>query len=197
MFFGEALGPFRDKVNMRTLTQHLARGTNWIGKMLDAADSASAESRSVHDEGVELHFALAVEKAAATGIEGFVIFHYHDSFFDCIQRCAVFVQHAPALGECFAHAVEVRFDKPVRNGPRASVYEQNWVIRQGSLSKNSSVYHRGAVFFPLSLLMSSRKRLASAGARGTSRQLAATMQSGQRQSGLHAAHDCFNDAQGQ
>jgi len=135
VFCSKPFRPFRDKIYMRTFTQNLARGANRIRKMLYAANAASAKRGSVHDEGVELYLALAIEKAAATRVEGLVIFHDDDSFFDRIERCVTPLKDTPALGERFAHAVQVRFDKRVRNGPRASVDEQNWVIRQEGLRK--------------------------------------------------------------
>ncbi len=135
VFFSKPFRPLRDKIYMRTFTQHLPSGANRIGDPLHAADSASAKRRSVHDEGIELHFAIAVEEAAPTRIEGFVVFHDDNSFFDRIQRCATPLKDTPALGERFAHAVQVRFDKRVRNGPCASVDQQNWVISQEGLRK--------------------------------------------------------------
>ena len=76
------LRAFSDEIDVRTLTQDLARCTHWISQPFHAANSSSAQSGSIHDERVELHFAVAVEEAAATGVEGLVIFHNDDCFLD-------------------------------------------------------------------------------------------------------------------
>src|SRR5439155_12371482 len=44
------LRAFCDKVNMRTLTQHLSRGPDGIRNWLDAANSAGTKRASVHNE---------------------------------------------------------------------------------------------------------------------------------------------------
>ncbi len=88
---------------------------------LDAAHASAAQRGAVHDEGIELHFAVAIEKAAAAGIESLVVFHDDDSFFDRIERRPATLEHAPARGHGVAHAVEMGFDHVVGNGPGAAM----------------------------------------------------------------------------
>src|ERR1700674_3162104 len=81
----ETLRAFSDEIDVRALRQDLARGTHWISQPFHAAHYASAQSGSIHDERVELHFAVAVEEAATAGVEGLVIFHNDDCFLDRID----------------------------------------------------------------------------------------------------------------
>ena len=76
-------------------------------KALNAANASGAQGRSIHDEGVELHFAVAIEEAAATRVESLVVFHDDHGFFDRIERRPATFEHAPARGHRVAHAVEM------------------------------------------------------------------------------------------
>ena len=92
---------------------------------LNTAHAAAAQGGAIHDERVELHFAVAIQKAAAAGVEGLVIFHDDDSFFDRIERRPAALEHAPARSHGVAHAVEMSFHHVVRNGPGAAMNYQN------------------------------------------------------------------------
>ena len=127
---GEALGAFADEVYVRAFAQNLARGADGIAQPFDAADAAGAERGAVHDEGVELHSAVAVEKAAAPGVEGLVVFHDDDGFFDRIERRATTLEHAPARGERVVDAADVGVDHVIGHGPGAAVNHQNGIGRQ-------------------------------------------------------------------
>ncbi len=87
---------------------------------------------AVHDEGIELHFAVAIEKAAAPGVESLVIFHDDDSFFDRIERRAAALKHPPTRSHGIAHAIEMGFDHVVGNGPGAAMNNQNGFAGKGS-----------------------------------------------------------------
>ena len=125
MLCGEALRAFGYKVHVRAVAQNLASRADGIAKALDAANASGAQGRAVHDEGIELHLAVAIEKAAATGVESLVVFHDDHSFFDRIERRSATFEHAPARGHRVAHAVEMSFDHVVRNGPCAAMNDQN------------------------------------------------------------------------
>ena len=60
--------------------------------------------RAVHDERVQLHSPIHVEKRAPAGVEGLVFLHRHHRGFDRIQRAAAAFQHLPALGGRRFHA---------------------------------------------------------------------------------------------
>ena len=130
MLGGEALGAFGDEVNVRAIAQDFAGGAHGIAQSFDAADAASAEGGAVHDEGVELDFAVAVEEAAAAGIEGFVVFHHDDRCFDGVEGGAAALQRVPACGCRVADALEVGVDHVIGDGPGAAVNDQGWVSGQ-------------------------------------------------------------------
>ena len=109
------------------VAENLAGGANRVAQALDAADAAAAEGRAVHDESVELHFAVAVQETAASGVESFVVFENDDGFFDRVESRAAAFQHAPSGGGGIAHTVEVRLDHVIGNGPGAAVNDQNGI----------------------------------------------------------------------
>src|SRR5437899_5498193 len=122
---GELLGAFADKIHVRTLAENLAGGAHRIAQPLDTADASGAERGSVHDERIELDFAVAIEEAAASGVEGLVVFHDDDGFLDGIERRAAAFEHAPSRGQRVGHAAEVRVDHVVGYGPSAAMNDQN------------------------------------------------------------------------
>src|ERR1019366_8618984 len=122
---GKTFGAFSDKIDVRTVAKNLPGGANRVAQTFDATHSAAAEGRAVHDEGVELHLAVAVQEAAAAGVKGFVILESDHGFFDRIERGAATFERAPSCRGSIAHAVEVRLDHVVGNGPGAAVYDQN------------------------------------------------------------------------
>ena len=124
---GKALGAFGDKINVRAVAENFAGGADRVAQALDAADAAAAQGRAVHDERVELHFAVAVEETAASGVESFIVFENDHGFFNRVERRAAAFEHAPSGGGGVAHAVEVRLDHVVGNGPGAAVYDQNGI----------------------------------------------------------------------
>ncbi len=82
MLLSKALGAFSDKIHMRTLAQHLAGSTDGIRNVFHAADSAGTKRGSVHDEGIKLNLALAIQEATPAGINGLIVFHNDDSLLD-------------------------------------------------------------------------------------------------------------------
>ena len=127
---GEVLRAFADEINVRAFAQNLARGAHRIAQALDAADAAGAERGAVHDEGVELDFAVAIEKAAASGVEGLVVFHDDDGFLDGVERRAAALEHAPSRSQRVGDAANVGVDHVIGHGPRAAVNDQNGISRQ-------------------------------------------------------------------
>src|SRR5208282_893000 len=121
MLGGKALGAFRHKIDMRAVAKNFAGGANRVAQALDATDAAAAQGRTVHDESVELHFAIAVQETAAAGVEGFVVLENDDGLFDRVQSRAAAFEGAPSRGNGIAHTVEVRFDHVVGNGPGSAV----------------------------------------------------------------------------
>ena len=98
--------------------------------MLDAADASGTQRAAVHDQRVELYFAVAIEKAPASGVKGLVIFHDHDCFLDRIERRTAAAEHFPSRRQGVADAIQMRVDHVIRNGPGAAMDEQNGISRQ-------------------------------------------------------------------
>src|SRR3954465_14527655 len=105
MLFGKALGAFSYEVNVRALAQHLPRGADGIGNVLNAAHSPGAEGVAIHNESIELNLAFAVQKTATASVEGFVVFHHHNCGFDCIKRRASTLKQVPPGSHGLAHAI--------------------------------------------------------------------------------------------
>ena len=82
---GELFGSLGDEVDVRALVEDEAGGLDGVAQALDAGDSAGAEGGAVHEEGVELDAAFAGEEAAASGVEGGVVFEFGDSGFDSVD----------------------------------------------------------------------------------------------------------------
>jgi hypothetical protein len=139
MLGGETFRAFSYEIYMRTLTQNFTGGAHWIAQTLDAAYASGAQGCAFHDERVELHFAVAIEEAAASGIEGLVVFHDHDGFFDGVERGAAAAQYLPACGLGVADSVEVSLDHVIWNGPGASVDNQNRISGQKDSSRDGLV----------------------------------------------------------
>ncbi len=74
-----------DEVDVRAFIQHQPRRANRIAQPLDAGDSAGAQIRAVHQQGVHLHAAILRQKRAASGVEGLVVFHDGDRGLDRID----------------------------------------------------------------------------------------------------------------
>jgi hypothetical protein len=98
--------------------------------VLHTPDSARAQCRSVHQQRVQLNFALTIQKAATTRIEGFIVFHHDDRCFRRIERRTAALEDAPSRRTSVLHAVQVSFDEIVRNCPRAAVNEENRIAHE-------------------------------------------------------------------
>ncbi len=127
MLGGKTFSAFGDEIDVRAVAENLAGGANRIAQALDATYAAAAQGRAIHDEGVELDFAVAVQETAAAGVEGFVVFENDDGFFDRVKSRAAAFQNAPSGSGGVAHAVEVSFDHVVGNGPGTAMNYQNWI----------------------------------------------------------------------
>src|SRR5271163_1189712 len=98
--------------------------------MFHAAHAPGTKSCALHNQSIELHFAISVKEAAASCVKGLIIFHDHDCFLDRVERRAPSLQHLPASRHRIAHAIEMSLDHVIRNGPCTAVDEQNWIYRQ-------------------------------------------------------------------
>jgi hypothetical protein len=82
---GELLGSGADEIDMGALFENEARGLDGIAEAFDTGHAASLQAAAVHEKGVELNAAVGGEKAAATGVEGGIVFEDGDGCFDGIE----------------------------------------------------------------------------------------------------------------
>src|SRR6266446_772373 len=122
---GESLRAFGDEIDVRAFTEDLARGADGVGDAFHASYTSSSKSTAVHDEGVELDLAIAIEEAAAAGVEGLVVFHDDYGFFDCVEGRAAALEDAPSSSGGVADAIEMSVHHVIGNGPGAAVDDQN------------------------------------------------------------------------
>src|SRR5580704_242318 len=120
----EFFGALRHKIHMRTLTQNLPRRPHRIAQPFHASHTAGAQRGSIHDERVELHAPVAIQKAAPPGVKSLVIFHDDDGLLDRIKRRAAALEHAPSRSQRVVYPAQVRLDHVIRHGPRPAVHHQ-------------------------------------------------------------------------
>src|SRR5262249_11685622 len=94
---------------------------------------------SLHDECVELNFAVAIEKTTAPGVECLVIFEYHNSFFHGIQGRPAAAQGTPSCSNGIAHSVEMVIHHLFGDCPRPAMHHKNRISCQVRPLKNRTV----------------------------------------------------------
>jgi len=117
-----------DEVDVRAFVEHQARGLNGVAQALDAGDSASAESGTIHEQGVELDAAIAGEEAAASGVEGGVVFQFGDCGFDGVGGGGSEFEERVAGLERVKDALLVGLEHVVGNGPGSAVDDEDWSV---------------------------------------------------------------------
>ena len=127
----ELLGSRSDKVDVRALLENETRGLDGVAEALDAGHAASLHAAAVHEEGVELDAAFRGEEAAAPGVEGGVVFKNADSGFHCIEGGAAKGKDLVAGLQGFANAGFVSFSGIGRNGPGATVDDEDGIVGRG------------------------------------------------------------------
>src|SRR5581483_412928 len=122
---------FRHEIYVWAFAEHFTRSPDRISNMFNTTDASSTKGCAVHDQRVELDLSLAIQETPAASVEGFIVFHDDDSFFfNCVERGAATFKNTPADSQCIAHAAEMRFNKLVRNRPRAAVDEKGRMSSQ-------------------------------------------------------------------
>ncbi len=122
---GERFGAEADKVNVGALVEDEPSGLDGIAEALHAGHAAGAQGGAVHQERVELHAAIAGEEAAASGVEGGIVFEDGDGSLDRIERAAAAFEDLPAFLERIEDALLVGFELVGGDVPRAAVNEKN------------------------------------------------------------------------
>jgi len=131
---GEAFGAFGDEIDVRALFEHLAGDDDGVAHALDASDASGAKRGAAHHHGIELDLTVSVKEAAASGVEGIVVFHDDDGSLDGFNGATTALEHTPSSGKRVADTVDVSIDKVVRNGPGSAMDQKNRLIGQAASS---------------------------------------------------------------
>jgi hypothetical protein len=137
----ESLGAFADEVDVGAFFKDQARGMDGIAEALDASDAPGFHAASVHEEGVELYATVGGEEAAATSVEGRVIFEDSDSGFNGIEGCAAAGEDFVTDLEGVAHAGFVGVCGVDGNGPSSAVDEEGGIVGGGKGVHPNMVVH--------------------------------------------------------
>jgi len=138
---GEEFGSFSHEVDMRALFEDEARSVDGIAEALDAGDTAGLHATSVHEEGVELDAAVGGEEAAATGVEGGIVFEDGDGGFDGVDGCAATGEDLVADFESVTNAGLVRLSCVGGDGPGSAMDEQGRIVGGGMRDHSDMVVH--------------------------------------------------------
>jgi len=136
---GKVLRVAANEVDMRTLFEDETRGVDGIAQPLDAGHTARAHGAgdaAIHQQCIELDFAVAREKGAAACIERLVVFEHGDGGLDCIDSSGAALQQRVTGEQRTADAEGVSIDGVIRDGPRAAMNEKDRLIGHA----NSSSY---------------------------------------------------------
>jgi hypothetical protein len=139
MFPCEPLRSLSHKVHVRTIAQNLSRRPYRVAQPLNTTNAASAQGGAIHDERIQLHFAVAIKKAAAAGVKGLVIFHDDHSFLDSVERRTAPFQHAPTCSHGVEHAIQMGFDHVIGNGPGTAVNYKDRISQEKSSGGKTKV----------------------------------------------------------
>ena len=129
----ESFSALAYEVHMGTLAKNFASSTDRIANALHPANPSAPQGRSLHEESIELHLPVTIEKAAAACIKSLVVFERYDGFLHGVECGPALGQHLPARGDSIAHAVKVGIHHVIGNRPGTTVNYQNRISRQTDL----------------------------------------------------------------
>src|SRR6266403_4142234 len=121
MLGSESLRAFCDKINVRAFAKNFTGSANRIRDTLNASHAPGAQSSAIHNEGIELDLAVAIQKAAAPGVESLVVFHNGYGIFDRVERRSTAFEDTPSGSSCVADPVAVSVHHVIGDGPGATV----------------------------------------------------------------------------
>ena len=120
---GELLGSGADEVDMGTLFKDETSGPDGISEPLDAGYTARFHAAAVHEEGVELDPSIGGEEAAATCIEGGIVFKDGNGGFNGVESGTAARENAVSSFKRAAHAGFVSLCIGCGDGPCAAMDE--------------------------------------------------------------------------
>ena len=118
---GKLLGTGANQHHVLAGFEHLARQANGVADALDRRYGAGPEARAIHDDGVELDVAFAVQVRTDAGIECGVVLQHHDGRFDGVERGAAALEDFPSGFECAAAPIAAVLNGFVGDVPGTTV----------------------------------------------------------------------------
>jgi hypothetical protein len=122
---GKLLSAGAYKVNVGALFEDEAGGLDGIAEALDAGHAASFHAAAVHEESIELDAPVGGEKAAASGVEGGIVFENANGCLDGIQCRPAERKNGVAGFKRVANAGLVGGCRFWGDGPGATVDQKN------------------------------------------------------------------------
>ena len=129
MFDGELFSARAHEHHVFAFFHDLSGQADGIANPLDRGDRAGLQGGAIHNDGIELDVALAVQVRTHTRVEDRVFFQDNDRCFDGIDRSAASRKNFPAGFEGPAATFAARNNRGVRNIPCAAVDDQRWFHR--------------------------------------------------------------------
>ena len=136
---GELFRSGCNEVNVRAAFQNQPSGLNGISNALDTGNAPGFHTASIHEQGIKLDAAIGGKKAAATGVEGGVVFKNRHSRFHGIECGAVLRKETVAGFKRMAHASLVSSLGVLGYGPCTSVNKKRGNVR-GNRHSNMVVH---------------------------------------------------------
>ena len=150
-FFSEAFGALADEHHVRAVLEDSTREADGIADVLQSGDSARAQGRAIHDDGIAFDAAVEIQMRAETSVENGVVFEDDDSRFDGVERGAASGENGPPSIKSAVAAGSARVDGFVRNVPSAAMDNQSGFHREENGKARRECPERGgaAVFIRL------------------------------------------------
>ena len=134
-----ASAPGPDEINMGALVQNQSCGLDRIADALHASDPPSAQRRTIHHQGVQLHPPVPRQERSSPGIEGGIVLHGSDGCLDRIERGAAPFEDAPAFLKCVENALLVSIEKVGGDVPGAAMDQKD----RGTRHRKEGLYRFG------------------------------------------------------
>ena len=134
---GKILGVAADEVDVGTLLKDETRRVDGIAQAFNAGHATGAHGpgdSAIHEQCIELDFAIAREKGAAARVKSLVIFENGDSGLYRIDRSGAAFEQRVAGKKSTANAEGVGFDGVIGDGPGAAMNEKDGLIGHANRS---------------------------------------------------------------
>jgi len=124
IFGGEFFRTSADQHHVLAFFVHPPGQTNRIGDAFDGSHGAGFERGAIHQNGIELNLAIAIQMRADACIERGIILEENNGRFDGVNRLAARTENLPTCFEGGADALPAVLDCFVRYVPGAAVNDE-------------------------------------------------------------------------